>query len=89
MGHAAKENVEILGLVTVAAKGRKLTEKETKRLEAAKKCLRKLRGLPFARKQKLDLARCFGVSKASYGWMGITPPQAQMTKTTSEVWRTG
>ena len=37
MGHAVRDNVEILGLVTVAGRG-KLVEKETKRIVAATKC---------------------------------------------------
>ena len=46
-----------------------------------------LRVIPFKRNDKLAMARAFGVSKATYGWVGRSPTQEEAKKVTTQVWK--
>ena len=49
--------------------------------------MEKLKVLPVGHKAKIDHCRTFGVSKATYGWVGRRPTKVEMQRVSNAVWK--
>ena len=62
-----KDDLEILGMETVAAQGRVIGKKEKERVDAAHKTIMAINCLPLTRKGKESAIRGLGLPKLMYG----------------------
>ena len=82
-----KQNLVMLGTVTVTRMKRRTAAEEAQRLEKAASTAARATFLPLSRKAKYETIRATATAQASYGWIGRKPPEAECKRLDLAAWK--
>ena len=82
-----KQNLVMLGTVTVTRMQRRTAAEEAQRLEKAASTAARATFLPLSRKAKYETIGATATAQASYGWIGRKPPEAECKRLDLAAWK--